>query len=95
MRTNGDRLDPDTLLDVGAGRVVRVLVRENGLAAEGVDEGGPAWGGRMSDRATETGEMWRHGRVPVPEAPQTIRQNWIPFLTFFFLRIIFCVEHDD
>lgn len=26
--------------------------------------------------------------VPVPDAPQTIRQNWIPFLTFFFLRIL-------
>jgi hypothetical protein len=26
--------------------------------------------------------------VPVPEAPQTIRQNWIPFLTFFFLRVL-------
>jgi len=34
-----------------------------------------------------------HGQdkdLPVPEAPQTIRQNWIPFLTFFFRRIIFC-----
>lgn len=27
--------------------------------------------------------------VPVPEAPHTMRQNWIPFFTFFFLRIIF------
>ena len=26
--------------------------------------------------------------LPVPEAPQTIKQNWIPFLTFFFLRIL-------
>jgi hypothetical protein len=26
--------------------------------------------------------------IPVPEAPQTIRQNWIPFLTFFFLRVL-------
>lgn len=30
--------------------------------------------------------------VPVPEAPQTIKQNWIPFLTFFFLRILICSE---
>ena len=29
--------------------------------------------------------------IPVPEAPQTIKQNWIPFLTFFFRRIIFCI----
>ena len=28
--------------------------------------------------------------LPVPEAPQTIRQNWIPFLTFFFRRILIC-----
>jgi hypothetical protein len=27
--------------------------------------------------------------VPVPEAPQTIKQNWIPFFTFFFFRSIF------
>jgi hypothetical protein len=26
--------------------------------------------------------------IPVPEAPQTIKQNWIPFLTFFFRRIL-------
>lgn len=32
--------------------------------------------------------------VPVPEAPQTIRQNWIPFLTFFFRRIIFYVDEN-
>ena len=30
--------------------------------------------------------------LPVPDAPQTIRQNWIPFLTFFLRRIIFCRE---
>ena len=23
---------------------------------------------------------------PVPEAPQTIRQNWMPFFTFFLRR---------
>jgi len=28
--------------------------------------------------------------IPVPEAPQTIKQNWIPFLTFFFRRILIC-----
>lgn len=28
--------------------------------------------------------------IPVPDAPQTIKQNWIPFLTFFFLRILIC-----
>jgi hypothetical protein len=29
---------------------------------------------------------------PVPEAPHTIRQNWIPFLTFFFLRVLSVCE---
>ena len=26
----------------------------------------------------------------MPDAPQTIRQNCIPFLKFFFLRILSC-----
>lgn len=30
--------------------------------------------------------------LPVPEAPHTIRQNWIPFLTFFFLRVLIAWE---
>jgi len=42
MHTNGDRLDADTLFDVGAARVVDLLVCEDGLAAEGVYEGGSA-----------------------------------------------------
>ena len=33
---------------------------------------------------------WACDHIPVPEAPQTIKQNWIPFLTFFFLRILIC-----
>jgi hypothetical protein len=36
--TNGDGLDLDAFLDVGHGGVVRVLVVEDALAAEGVDE---------------------------------------------------------
>jgi hypothetical protein len=35
----------------------------------------------------------RRRQVPVPEAPQTIRQNWIPFLTFFFLRVLRIYGH--
>ena len=31
---------------------------------------------------------------PVPEAPQTIRQNWIPFLTFFLRRSLMAGEDD-
>jgi hypothetical protein len=30
----------------------------------------------------------RKSHVPVPDAPHTMRQNWIPFLTFFFRRIL-------
>jgi hypothetical protein len=33
--------------------------------------------------------------IPVPEAPQTIKQNWIPFLTFFFLRILICKSYGQ
>lgn len=89
MRTDGDGLDLDALLDVSGGRVVRLLMAENGFAAEGVDEGGPAWRGNRHQH----GWLCRNAGTcdsPVPEAPQTIRQNWMPFLTFFFRRIIFC-----
>jgi len=43
MRTNSDGLDLDAFLDVSAGGIVRFLVSEHRLAAECVDEGGPAW----------------------------------------------------
>ena len=64
MRTNSDRLDPDTLLDVGAARVVGVLVREDGLAAEGVDKGGSAWWAdvRQCDRDGQCGWRGRDGK---------------------------------
>lgn len=42
-RTDGDRLDLDTILDMGVGRIVGVLVRKDILVAEGVDEGGTAF----------------------------------------------------
>lgn len=80
LRTNGDGLDFDAILDVGHGGVVGVLVVEDALAAEGVDEGCAAW----------RDERWAFAEtsnIPVPEAPHTIRQNWMPFLTFFFRRI--------
>jgi len=43
MRTDSNRLDLDAFLEMGGIRVVTLLVREHGLAAEGVDESGPAW----------------------------------------------------
>jgi hypothetical protein len=33
--------------------------------------------------------------IPVPEAPQTIKQNWMPFLTFFFRRILICKSYGQ
>lgn len=42
MHTNGVGLDLDTILNVGAGRVVGVLMSEDGLAAQRVDEGSSA-----------------------------------------------------
>lgn len=42
LRTDGDGLDLDTLLDMGGVGVVRLLVRQDALAAQCVDEGGPA-----------------------------------------------------
>lgn len=41
-RTDGQGLDLDTLLDMGRVRVIAVLMSEDGLVAEGVDEGGSA-----------------------------------------------------
>jgi hypothetical protein len=38
-RTNSDRLDLDTLLDVGVSHVISILVLEDILAAESVDKG--------------------------------------------------------
>jgi len=84
-RTDSDGLDLDALLDVGRVGVIRVLVLEDLLSAERVHEGGPAcaaWSARCHQA------QWRARHVPVPEAPQTIRQNWMPFLTFFFLRVL-------
>lgn len=43
-RTNCDGLDLDALLDVGGRGIIGVLMGENLFAAEGVDEGGTAWG---------------------------------------------------
>ncbi len=43
MRTDGDGLDLDAVLDMGGIRVVGFLVRQDSLTAEGVHKGGPAW----------------------------------------------------
>lgn len=89
FRTNGDRLDLNTLLDMRIGCIIRILCLEYLLSAESVHEGGSTcavsqWG--MADGAVCS------FNIPVPEAPHTIKQNWIPFLTFFFLRILICLR---
>ncbi|MBE3047893.1 hypothetical protein IMZ48_36360 [Candidatus Bathyarchaeota archaeon] len=80
---------------MGRVRVIAVLVGEDRVSAEGVDEGGSACG-RILSASRDSVEVEVRGKglggvvdVPVPEAPHTMRQNWIPFFTFFFLRIIF------
>lgn len=82
---------------MGGVGVVAVLVIKDGLPAEGVDEGRSACGWMLSAlrthrckrRSVKTEREFRVVDIPVPEAPHTIRQNCIPFFTFFFLRIIF------
>lgn len=44
MRTDSHGLDFNPFLDVGGASVIGLLVREDGLAAESVDEGGPSCG---------------------------------------------------
>lgn len=43
MRTNGNGLDLNALLDVGRASIIGLLVREHRLSAERVDEGSTAW----------------------------------------------------
>lgn len=97
--TNSDRFDPYAFLDVCICVVVTVLSLQDLLAAEGIYKGGTTWmqtkrismalvrTTRLIGVIVEQGMKLSVGVLPVPEAPQTIRQNWIPFLTFFFLRI--------
>ena len=73
MRTDGDGLDLDALLNMSGGSVVGLLVAEDGFAAEGVDEGGASC--RSNQRPGQTELQGRYSDSPVPEAPQTIRQN--------------------
>lgn len=84
---------------MGAVGVVGVLMADHRLSTEGVDKGGPAW--EVWTRRQQTGSIngrelgwqkiaaFRSMNLPVPDAPQTIKQNWIPFFTFFLRRIIF------
>ena len=50
LRTNGDGLDLDTILNVSIGGIVGILMREHILVAECVDEGGSACRERERER---------------------------------------------
>ena len=43
IRTNGDGLDLDTILDMGIARVIGILVLQDALAAQGIDKRRPAY----------------------------------------------------
>lgn len=85
-RTDSDGLNLDTILNVGIGSIVGILMRKNILVAEGVDEGSAAYAKRdqywsqyneyQSNVAESRWYIWsRREDIPVPEAPQTIKQN--------------------
>lgn len=76
-RTNRKRLDLDALFDVRVGSIVGFLMLEDRLAAERVDEGGPACSDAVSLEVLprSASRMKRTVAIPVPEAPHTIRQN--------------------
>jgi hypothetical protein len=88
QHTDSNGLDPYTLLDMGILGIVGILAEQNLLAAQRVHEGGTPWSSnehRTREQLIEDFE-WSSS-VPVPEAPQTIRQNWIPFFICFLRRI--------
>lgn len=87
--TDSDGFDADTLLEVGIGSIIGILALQNLLAAERVDEGCASCS--TSKWIVSLGTIEREmdfESVPVPLAPHTIKQNWIPFLTFFLRRIL-------
>jgi hypothetical protein len=73
---------------VGIDRIIGVLALKHLAAAESIDERCPpfssAWLEKTPRRKDEA--CWVID-IPVPEAPHTIKENWIPFLTFFLRRI--------
>lgn len=86
--TNSDGLYPDALLEMCIVGVIGILAFQHCLTTQGVDKSrSPFWTESAMLSASSMSNV-PHVCIPVPDAPQTIRQNWIPFFTFFFLRIL-------
>jgi hypothetical protein len=74
----------DASLDVCIDRIVVFNAGQDILSAECVDKGGATWSGMRQSMPLRQVQLLSS---PVPDAPHTMMQNWIPFFTFF-LRLI-------
>ena len=72
MRTDGDGLDLDALLNMSGGGVVGLLVAEDGLAAEGVDEGGASC---RSNQRLGRARRWCKGERATHQCPKHRRPS--------------------
>jgi hypothetical protein len=89
--TDSNGLDADALLEVGIGGIVSILALQDLLATESVDKSCAAYHPKKFRQSL----FMIQGigfHIPVPLAPHTIKQNWIPFLTFFLRRILIYPE---
>ncbi len=75
LRTNSDWLYPNSFLKMSVRGIVRILALKDSSAAEGVHEGGPTCTVALVDITKQPPAAVGPLRIPVPEAPQTIRQN--------------------
>ena len=75
MRTDGDGLDLDTLLDMGGSRVVGLLVSKHGLAAQGINEGGTAWRGVVGGQSKRNPQQNSIGEGATHQCPRRRRPS--------------------
>lgn len=93
--TNSNRLNLKPLLRECAIFSIRVSVRQDGAPTEHIHESGPTCKKQLV-RHQDSFQLWGAASdEPVPDAPQTIRENGIPFFAAFFRRIICCREVDQ
>ena len=69
-RTNSDRLDSNSFLEVSIGPIIGVFRLEDSSSAKSVDESGSAL---LVSLKSSKNKLWEE--IPVPLAPQTIKQN--------------------